>query len=132
LVGLVAILLAASAARADSITLRGGRSIAGDRVTIEGDEVVVSSKYGSTRFPREIVEEIHYAPPPHEPTNEVERLLAKMDAAEKHKGKLFDLVPKGEALHWEADPKKARELATEQNKIVLTFSVVGELGTGHC
>jgi hypothetical protein len=129
LLGLAAILLAASVARADSVTLRGGRVIHGDAVTIEGDEVVVSSKHGSTRFPREKVEEIHCAPPRGEPTTEAEKFLAKLAEAEKKKP---DPVAKADALTWEKDEKKALELATAEKKIVLTFSVVGELGTGHC
>ena len=36
------------------------------------------------------------------------------------------------ALEWEKDGAEATRLASEAKKIVLTFSVVGELGTGHC
>jgi hypothetical protein len=41
-------------------------------------------------------------------------------------------LPTAEALGWEPDVKKAAQLAAEAKKIVLTFSVVGELKTGHC
>jgi hypothetical protein len=54
-------------------------------------------------------------------------VLAALDG-----GKKFEALPVAEALHWEKDPKEARRLAADQKKIVLLFSVVGELGTGHC
>lgn len=139
--GVAAILLAATAARADTVVLKDGRQIQGD-VTYVGEEVVVTRACGSARFAKDLVANIRS-------TKEDDEAAAKARAEKAQEQKISDAklaelvkavsgdkrfqpLPATEALHWEKDPKEARRLAADQKKIVLLFSVVGELGTGHC
>jgi hypothetical protein len=144
LIGLVAILLAASAARADVVVLDDGREIRG-KASLEGAKVVIRSEHGETSFPRDSVvkiksdedvkreedaekkrqEETRQRFGPSE--KDIEALLVALSGKAK-----FELLPAAEQLQWEKDAATAQRLATDAKKIVLTFSVLGELGTGHC
>ena len=147
-VSMAAVLLAA-AARADTVVLNDGREIHG-KASVEGAKVVVRTDYGETSFPRDEVAKVKSD---EEVKREEEAEKKKRDeekaADEKLRNeslartaedllaafggkKKFEKLPDSAAIHWEKDGAEATRLASEAKKIVLTFSVLGELGTGHC
>jgi hypothetical protein len=133
--GVVALLLVSQPVRADVVVLTDGREITGDAAFV-GQDVVVSGKHGEARFARDLVAKIktdaevrreEQARPAPAPRYDVpERLLDDLF------GKPPPELPAAEAIAWEKDAKVAEKLAAESKKIVLTFVVVGDLGTGHC
>jgi hypothetical protein len=145
----VFVVLAAAAARADTVVLTDGREIHG-KASFEGEKVVIRADHGETSFSRDAVESVRYEAEAksdddaeqkkRDETKKAEqerpRELSKADLdaiMEALSGKKkFERLPESDALHWEKDGAVATRLASEAKKIVLTFSVLGELGTGHC
>jgi hypothetical protein len=145
LLGVVAILLATAAARADVVILDDGREIKG-KASIEGAKVVIRSEHGETSFPRDSVVKIKSEDDlkREEEAEKKRKEAEEKEQRERNRVAMEDIFkafaakqepPKlaaAEALSWEKDPASALKLASEQKKIVLEFSVLGELGTGHC
>jgi len=135
--GLAALaLVGAGTARADVVTLVDGRELRG-KTSCEGDRLVVTSRYGETSFPKSFVatiktdEEIQKEEA-QERAREEKTDRTALELTLKSLGGATPDLPADQALVWEKDPKAAAKLASDSNKILLTFVVVGDLGTGHC
>lgn len=126
---LVALALASLPARADVLVLTDGTEVLG-RVSLEGESVVVHQRFGETRYSRDDVKSIATD---EELKREDERAEAAWRAErERRRAPADPVLPPEKALVWEKDAATAARLAAEQHKLVLTFVVVGDLGTGRC
>jgi hypothetical protein len=121
---LIALMLAAWPAQADGVSLRDGTYLEGTAID-DGNVVIVRQALGETRVPRAFVARIAPTPrnaAPADPVLERERRRGVPPAP---------LAPEL-ALEWQTDEARARQLAATLDLLVLTFRVVGDLGTGRC